>query len=81
MRLQLESFAFVPLHKIDIGSKAITIIGIVPQEIDMIALYINNSEGTPQSIQPEISTHQGILPPAKEPSALPSSSISPIGSY
>jgi len=55
-------FASVPLNTIKIGMPAMSNIKLRYQDIDTTTTIRPNKNIPPNNIQPEISTHQGIVP-------------------
>ncbi|MFN6560814.1 MAG: hypothetical protein RMY28_013660 [Nostoc sp. ChiSLP01] len=62
LRFLAESFASVPLKTIKTGTPEIIKYGIRAKDIDDMAIPNTKKNNPPNNIQPEISTHQGILP-------------------
>jgi hypothetical protein len=81
LRFSKESLAIVPLTRTISVIEKMTKASNTPEPAKEIAVIKNNSAKPPKTIQPEIRTHQGILPPANPLKALPRRWISPIGSY
>lgn len=57
-----DSFASVPLKTIKTGTPEIINAGIRAKDIDDIAIPNITKNNPPNNTQPEISTHQGIVP-------------------